>query len=216
MTKIKICGLKTLDDIKAANAAKPDFVGFVFAESPRQIMPLDAWDMKNALSEGIIPVGVFVNSPLEVITMILRSGAIEGVQLHGGEDEEFVLNVKLVMARLKAAGEIKNEGFVIKAVQVEKLGDAQEWENSGADYLLLDGKNAGSGKAFDWNLIGKLKKPFFLAGGLNSENVTDAVRKAAPFAVDTSSGVEISPGVKCPGKIMEFVGSCRAKHGANA
>lgn len=206
--KIKICGLTRIEDIKAVNAgmherrqkyprvfaAIPDFVGFVFAESPRRVTPGQAKELRAALHPKITPVGVFVNEPRENILALVRAKIIAAIQLHGAEDENFIATLKRF-----------TEAPIIKAVSVKNAGDAQAWENSAADYLLLDNKTGGTGEAFDWNLIGELKKPFFLAGGLNPDNVAEAVQRVKPFAVDASSGVEISPGVKCEEKIRQFM-----------
>lgn len=195
--KIKICGLTRMEDIDAVNAAKPDYIGFVFAESQRKITPALAAELRGALCEGITPVGVFVNESHEKILALVRDGVIDFIQIHGTEDEDFIVALKA-----------QTGAPIIKAVSVQKADDTQAWENSAADYLLLDHKGGGTGEAFDWNLIGKLKKPFFLAGGLTTQNVSSALKKLQPFAVDVSSGVEISPGIKCSNKIREFCLTC--------
>ena len=195
--KVKICGLSRVSDIEAVNAAKPDYVGFVFAESRRKVTPRQAADLRKRLLAGIIPVGVFVNETIDNIIPLVRAGVIEVIQLHGSETEEYIAKIKSLSGRL-----------VIKAVSVTKEGDAQKRGDTCADYLLLDGKMGGSGKNFDWNLIGVIQKPFFLAGGLNIENVKRAIGKVNPFAVDISSGVE-TDGVKDGEKIKLIVGRVR-------
>jgi phosphoribosylanthranilate isomerase len=192
-TKIKICGLTRPEDIAAVNEARPDYIGFVFAESRRKVTPQQARELRAALNENIIPVGVFVNECMENILEILHSGAISAIQLHGDEDENFIKTLRSQTA-----------APIITAVSVQSQGDAPAWESSAADYLLLDHKGGGTGEVFDWDLIGEIKKPFFLAGGLTPKNVAAAIKKTAPYAVDVSSGVEISPGVKCPEKIKKF------------
>jgi phosphoribosylanthranilate isomerase len=196
MMKIKICGLTRTEDIVAINGLEilPDYIGFVFAESRRKITPEQARELRRILRREICTVGVFVNETKENILVFVRDGTIDLVQLHGAVDEDFI-------TALKAETTVP----IIKAVSVQKAGDAQSWNNSAADFLLLDHKGGGTGEAFDWGLIGKLQKPFFLAGGLSPENVTGAVTQTSPFAVDVSSGVEVSYGVKCAGKINEFV-----------
>lgn len=194
MAKIKVCGLTRLEDIEAVNTEKPDFIGFVFAKSRRRVTPQQALELRNALHPSIIPVGVFVDEIIENVLVTVYSVCISTIQLHGTEDENYIKNLKLL-----------TKATIIKAVSIQKASDAQAWENSAADYLLLDHKTGGSGKTFDWNLIGEVKKPFFLAGGLSVENVTDAIKKTAPYAVDVSSGVENSQGIKCPEKIRYFI-----------
>ena len=197
MAKIKICGLSRLCDIEAVNEGKPEYIGFVFAESRRQVSPAQAEQLRAKLSADIIPVGVFVNETPTNIISLVRSGVISAVQLHGDENEAYIENIK------RLAGKP-----IIKAVPILKPGDAQAWADTNADYLLLDNKHGGTGQAFDWDLIGELNKPFFLAGGLNMQNIEAAVQQVSPYAVDVSSGVEIG-GLKDREKIISIIRSIR-------
>jgi len=99
---------------------------------------------------------------------------------------------------------------IIKAISVRHAGDVQKWASTAADYLLLDNKGGGTGQAFDWSLIGNVTKPYFLAGGLDVNNIATAISQTTPFAVDVSSGVE-TDGYKNPVKIKEFI--WRVRHG---
>ena len=191
--RVKICGLFRHCDISAVNDEKPEYAGFVFAKSRRQVTPQLAFDLREKLVSGIIPVGVFVNEEIKNIISLIQCGVIDVVQLHGSENEEYI-------GRLKTL----TDKPIIKAVAVLKEGDAQKWAETAADYLLLDNKDGGKGQKFDWDLIGKLDKPFFLAGGLCRENIGIALEKVNPFAVDVSSGVE-TDGVKDQAKIGEFI-----------
>jgi phosphoribosylanthranilate isomerase len=193
LTKIKICGLSRLCDIEAVNAAKPDYAGFVFAESRRRVTPTQAADLRKTLSPDIMSVGVFVNEPIDNIMLLIRSNIIEIIQLHGNETEGYISKIKALTSKP-----------VIKAISITKTGDVQRWENTCADYLLLDNKAGGTGESFDWGLIGEIQKPFFLAGGLNIQNIKAAIRKTNPFAVDISSGVETN-GSKDGDKIISIV-----------
>jgi len=193
LVKVKICGLSRLADIHAVNEEKPEYIGFVFAESRRNVSPRLASDLRKKLSPGIIPVGVFVDETIENIVSLAWGGVIDVIQLHGSEDEEYIVKLKTMTGRP-----------VIKAVAIMNEGDAQKWAKTSADYLLLDGKIGGRGQRFDWDLIGKIDKPFFLAGGLNLKNIGTALEKVKPFAVDVSSGVE-TDGVKDHAKIREFI-----------
>jgi len=193
MIKIKICGLSRLCDIDAVNDAKPEYIGFVFAESRRKVTPQMAIDMREKLDTDIIPVGVFVNEDPGKIVSLVERGIIDVIQLHGSESAEYISRLKTL-----------TDKTVVKAVDVLNEGDAQKWEETPADYLLLDGKGGGKGKPFNWELIGKLEKPFFLAGGLCPENIGHALEKVKPFAVDVSSGVE-TDGFKDTVKIKEFI-----------
>ena len=196
--KIKICGLTRTCDIEAVNAAKPEYIGFVFAESRRRVTPEQAADLRRGLSDGIIPVGVFLYEKAAFIAELVKNGTIGMIQLHGNEDDEYIKSLKQL-----------TDAPVIKAVPVQKAGDVQKYDLSSADYLLLDNKTGGTGHAFDWGLIGKSAKPYFLAGGLNIDNVAAAINQTAPFAVDVSSGVETN-GLKDFVKINDFVGRVRS------
>ena len=193
---VKICGLMREQDIDAVNAARPNYIGFVFAKHRLQVTPSHASALRKRLSPGIIPVGVFVDEPIENIAALVNSGTIDMVQLHGSETEEYIQALK----RQTAAP-------VIKAVAMHRPGDAQKWQHTRADYILLDSGSGATGKTFDWDLIGdgfNNKREFFLAGGLNALNIRDAIQKAAPFAVDISTGAETN-GVKDPDKIAELI-----------
>lgn len=193
MVQVKICGLTRPCDIETVNILKPEYIGFVFAKSRRNITPQQALLLREKLYLDITPVGVFVNEPIENISAIVKNGVIDMIQLHGTEDEGYIQTLKEM-----------TEKPVIKAVSVEKKGDIRAWENSFADYLLLDHKGGGTGESFDWELIGEVHKPFFLAGGLSPENIIKAISKTNPFAVDVSSGVEIE-GFKDYKRIQEFI-----------
>ena len=195
MVKIKICGIKRLEDIEMVNRYKPDYIGFVFADSKRKVSHDLAKELKNNLDSDIISVGVFVDSPQEEILELFEEGIIEVAQLHGSESEQYILDLKK-----KTNGELK----IINAIEMTQEVDLLEYNDSNSDYLLLD-SGKGSGKTFDWSLIRKdIKKEFFLAGGLNSENVTHAVEEFNPYAVDLSSSLETDD-VKDENKIKEIM-----------
>lgn len=194
-TKIKICGLSRTEDIFYVNEACPDYVGFVFAKSRRQVDPAQAAALRRLLRREICPVGVFVDEKPEEILRLLRDGTIEAVQLHGQETEEQIRLIRQESGKK-----------VIKAVRITDGRELDVWKESSADYLLFDG-GCGDGKVFDWSVADKAKslgKPFFLAGGLNVCNAAEAVRQFAPYALDVSSGVE-SAGVKDRKKILDFM-----------
>ena len=195
MVKIKICGLRRLEDIEIVNKYKPDYIGFVFADSKRKVSHDLARKLKDNLSPDIISVGVFVDSSPEEILELYNEGIIEVVQLHGSENEEFILNLKE-----KTNYKIK----IINAIEMYDGIDLKKYDNSEADYLLFD-SGKGSGKTFDWNLIqNDLKKDFFLAGGLSSSNICEAITEFNPYAVDLSSSLE-TDGFKDEDKIKEIM-----------
>lgn len=200
-TKVKICGLRRAGDIAAANELKPDYVGFVFAAGRvRRVSPEEALALKRLLDPAIRAVGVFVDEPVEEIAAIRRSGAIDMVQLHGGEDDER----RMAALRTEAPGTP-----VIRAFKVRTAADLAAAEASAADWVLLDA-GAGEGRAFDWALLAErpIGRPYFLAGGLGPENVAEAVRLLQPFAVDASSSLE-TDGFKDFGKMAKFISEIR-------
>ena len=195
MAKIKICGLKRLEDIEIVNKYKPDYIGFVFADSKRKVTQNLAGEMKKNLDSSIQSVGVFVDENMDEILKLYNLGIIDIAQLHGSESEEYIKKLKQ-----KSNYQLK----IINAIEMDDEKDLLEYDNSIADYLLLD-SGKGSGKTFDWRLIRKdLKKEFFLAGGLNAENISGAIKEFNPFAVDLSSGVETN-GYKDELKIKEVM-----------
>jgi len=205
--KIKICGLFREQDIDFVNEAKPDYVGFVFAESKRQVSPAFAAQLRSRLSEKLLPVGVFVNAPVEDITALYHENTISIAQLHGDEDDGYITRLKEASA---TGGKKPIE--VIKTVRIAELEKNAPIER-GADYYLID-SGAGSGKAFNWELLKsarmktlKRAKPWFLAGGIDADNIVQALCHN-PYALDISSGVE-TDGVKDRKKIVQLVSMVR-------
>ena len=195
MVKVKICGLKRLEDIEIVNKYKPDYMGFVFADSKRKVSHELAAKLKDNLSSDIISVGVFVDASQDEILELYNGGIIEAAQLHGSENEDYINDLKQ-----KTEGEL----IIINAIEMSEDIDLSDYENSQADYLLLD-SGKGSGKTFDWRLIRKnLKKDFFLAGGLNGSNIREAIEEFNPYAIDLSSSLE-SDGFKDENKIKELM-----------
>lgn len=194
VTKIKFCGLRRIADVDFANALSPDYVGFVFVgKSRRRISPEEAGVLRARLKPGISAVGVFADETPEGVAAIVRSGAIDAVQLHGSEDDAFI-------ARLRALCTAP----VIKAFMVRRADDLAAAEASPADFVLLDA-GSGGGRPFDWRVLAKagLSRPYFLAGGLGPENVAKAISLLHPYAVDVSSGIE-TDGIKDFGKMERF------------
>lgn len=195
MTKIKICGLFRSCDIEFVNEAKPDYIGFVFAKSRRQVTKDKAKELRRLLDQKIISVGVFVNEKIEHIIELINEDIISVVQLHGQENENYIQTLKS-----------KTSVPIIKAVKVTKGVDIIEAQKLPVEFLLLDQGEGGSGKVFDWTLASGIEivKPFFLAGGMDIDNVEQGINELRPFAVDISSGVETN-GVKDKNKINQIV-----------
>ena len=177
----KICGMMTVEDIRKVNILKPDYVGFVFANTRRKVTAEMAGQMKSALDPSVKAVGVFVDTPVNEVIGLLREGIIDIAQLHGNETNEDIEAIRLETGKK-----------VIKALVLREEGDiARADAYPAADYLLFDA-GRGSGQTFRWDILSSYRgnKPFFLAGGLTPDNVRDGIRLTAPYAVDVSSGVE--------------------------
>ena len=194
-TKIKICGLRRREDILAVNEAKPDYCGFIieFPRSFRSITEVQVRELVQELSAKISAVGVFVNAPIELVSGLLNDGTLALAQLHGQEDESYIRELKKITGKP-----------VIKAFSVKTKEDIEKALISPADYILLDQGSGGTGKTFDWSLIPKIRREFFLAGGIGAENLRQAVQKIRPYAVDLSSSVETDRW-KDPVKIRQVV-----------
>jgi phosphoribosylanthranilate isomerase len=190
--KIKICGLFREEDITYVNKYKPDYIGFVFAKSQRQVTKNQAYILKQLLDSKIKAVGVFVNAPIALIREIVQDHIIDLIQLHGQEDEEYIKALKEVV-----------DVPIIKAIRVGK----DEMKSYDVDYYLLDGMKPGSGQSFNWSQIQELDHPIFLAGGISMNNIHNAL-KTNVYALDLSSGVE-KQGVKNEALIKEVIRSVR-------
>lgn len=197
MLKVKLCGITKPEDIEAVNIIKPDYIGFVFAKSRRQINRDRAARLKNSLNPDIKTVGVFVNADIDEIISLCKAGIIDIIQLHGDENNRYINRLRK---------QVDNK--IIKAVRVKSEKDIINAKKINCDYLLLDAfdKNnyGGSGKAFDWTKIPDDIGPYFLAGGINKDNIIDAVQKYHPYSVDISSGIE-TDGVKDSRKMYEIM-----------
>ena len=188
MTKVKICGLSTKEAVKTTVSAGADYIGFVFAPSKRQVTLEQAAELAKFIPSHIQKVGVFVSpSRAELLEAVDKVG-LDLVQVHGQVADDLFEDLPCAS---------------IQAVQVDRDGHVP---NSQADYLLFDAPVAGSGQTFDWGRLDttELAQPFFIAGGLNEDNVARAIQHFSPFAVDVSSGVETN-GQKDHEKIRRFI-----------
>ncbi len=193
MTKIKMCGLSRIEDIEIVNQIFPEYIGFVFAEKSRRFITFEkAAELKKHLHKNIMAVGIFVNENPKTIANLLDNEIIDIAQLHGKENNYYINNLRKL-----------TDKPIIKAFRIETTQDIIETEKSSADYILLDSENGGTGKTFNWNLIQNLKRPYFIAGGLNTYNVKNAVERLNPYAVDVSSGIETN-GIKDKNKMRDF------------
>ena len=200
MVKVKICGIKTAADAAALNRQKPDYAGFVFYPlSKRYVSLIVARRLKAALNRHIKTVGVFVNAPVEEIAAAAEMGIIDLVQLHGDEGNTYIAELKKI-CKLP----------IIKAVRVQDENDIKRADYYDCDYLLFDTYSqsayGGTGRQFNTQLLKgvKIHKPYFIAGGLNAENVRHAIKGLKPFAADVSGGVETDGG-KDAAKMKAFI-----------
>ena len=195
--RIKICGLFRDEDIDYVNEAHPDYAGFVFAESKRQVSAPLAQYLRFRLVDGIVPVGVFINAPIAEIAALYHNGVISVAQLHGGEDESYISALKI-----KCGGNNHTSIKVIKVIKNDELKN--KIPATAAEHYLVD-SGAGSGKTFNWRQLNSIKfsKPWFLAGGVDLKNIKQAM-ELNPFAIDISSGAE-TDGIKDREKILQLV-----------
>ncbi len=201
MTRIKMCGLSGCGDIEAANSIMPEYIGFVFAQkSKRYVSPGMASRLRKKLSPDITAIGVFVNENVETVAGLLKDDIIDIAQLHGNESDEYIHRLREL-----------TDKPLIQAFKIENYQTILRAEQSIADMILLD-SGTGSGKTFDWGLLDNIKRPYFLAGGLDQKNVFSAVKRLHPFAVDVSSGIE-TDGIKDKIKMAAFAAEVRKEDG---
>lgn len=200
MVKVKICGIKTLQDVEFVNRQKPDFTGFVFYSlSKRYVSLITARSLKAKLNKKIKSIGVFVNAPPEEIAAAAELGIINIVQLHGDETNAYIAELRKICTLP-----------IIKAVRVREEADIKKAAFYNCEYFLFDtystASYGGTGRQFDTQLLKgvKINKPYFLAGGLNAGNVRSALKGLKPYAVDVSGGVETG-GSKDEIKIKNFI-----------
>ena len=180
MTKIKLCGMMREEDILTVNELLPEYIGFIFWEkSFRNLEKSKALALKKLLDKRIKAVGVFVDADPDFIIELVKDDIIDVVQLHGTEDEAYISKLR----------EVAPGTQIIKAFKVSSLDDVEKAVLSTADYILFD-PGKGSGNTFNWDLIKDVKREYFLAGGLNCDNVKAALEELRPYAVDVSSGIE--------------------------
>lgn len=199
MIRVKICGITHVDHALAAASAGADAIGLVFADgSPRRIDAERAQAICRALPPFVNRVGLFMNAPAASVSSVLDRVDLDWLQFHGDEEAAFCAGFGRPWIRALAMGG-------------DQPDDPGRFD--AADALLLDahgpGGAGGSGETFDWSRVPELRRPWILAGGLNPDNVAAACRQLAPDAVDVSSGVEVSPGVKSDKLIQAFIKAVR-------
>lgn len=206
--RVKICGLTNAEDARAAADLGADALGFIFyPKSPRYLTPAAAAAIIRELPPFVVKVGVFVDESAERIVQIARDAGIDSIQLHGNESPGL-------------CEALRREHFnVVKAFRIQDQSSLAQVQSYRVSACLLDsyvpGQLGGTGARFNWDLAIQTKSfgvPMILAGGLDPENIADAVSKVAPYGVDVSSGVESAPGRKDLAKVRDFI--IRAKQAA--
>ncbi|MCX7769789.1 MAG: phosphoribosylanthranilate isomerase [Proteobacteria bacterium] len=192
MIRVKICGITRLDDAKLAESLGAHALGFIFyKESKRYISPEDARKIIINLTPLIIKVGVFVNEDLDTIRSIKEFCSLDRIQIFYDDQEKYkFLDPSIYIPVFK----VKDERDILEAMKFEHLTLFDTYHQ---------GLHGGTGKTFDWGLLKKANKPFILAGGINNDNILEAL-KYRPFAVDVASGLESSKGIKDHKKMFEF------------
>ena len=197
---IKLCGMRRNEDIAYCNECMPDYIGFIFAESKRKVSSELAGQLRSELDPKIVTVGVTVNSPIEFFTEISSSADI--FQLHGNEDAKYISSLRKLFP----------EKEIWKAGRIRSEADIDALAVLPADKFVLDAFSAeaygGTGKKIDEKLLAyaknKLSNPFFIAGGIDSSNIADIIKKFTPYGVDLSSGIE-TDGFKDGVKMLEIM-----------
>ena len=203
ITKVKICGITNLEDAKGAVEAGADFLGFVFyKKSKRYLRPLPAKKIIEKLPKTVLKVGVFVNQTPVEVKKIAEICSLDLLQFHGDESPDYLKSFKACKT--------------IKAFRLKERFSVTELKRYRQTLFLFDTfkKEAfgGTGEVFDWRLLLPLKKiktPFIVSGGLTPGTVVPLIEKIQPFAVDVSSGVEVSPGKKDHRLVKSFIGAVR-------
>lgn len=204
--KVKICGITNLPDAMAAAEAGADALGFVFYEPSRRNVSFEtASRIIGQLPPFIVKVGLFVDAPEDLVVRAIRECGLSLLQFHGAEPPEYCLQFGLMS---------------MKAFRIRDAASLQALPEYQTDAWLLDAWSSeqagGTGQTFNWDLAVEAQRwgrPIFLAGGLNPENVAEAVRHVRPYAVDVSSGVESAPGSKDHAKVREFIRAAKAAGG---
>ena len=210
---IKICGTTNREDALAAVNAGANAVGFVFAPSPRRITPEQAREIASGLPGSVEKVGVFVNEAAERVCEVAEQVGLTAVQLQGDEQQDVITSIKRFRGDLR----------VFKGLSIPKLMKESEWMIAfpkELDAYLLDSgsedQRGGTGRSFDWSVTSQffarlgMHTRLIVAGGLNAENVAEAIRLFRPYGVDVCSGTEASPGKKDHAKVRAFVNAVRA------
>lgn len=201
--RTKICGITRLEDVNSVVSLGADAIGFVFyPPSPRAVTPMQAQILLHAVPAYVQTVGLFVNASLEDILSTLAKAPVDILQFHGDESaQECAQIAKHVQRRWYKAIQMKPN--------LDIMTEIERYQDAGASAILLDAWHpelkGGTGHSFDWSMFPKLSIPLILAGGLNPQNIQQAIEQTQPFAVDVSGGVEVAKGIKDHQQIKMFM-----------
>ncbi|MCQ2505225.1 MAG: phosphoribosylanthranilate isomerase [Saccharofermentans sp.] len=177
---VKFCGLRREEDIKSVNATGPDLVGFILVKGRRRyIEPEVIRSLRVGLDKDIKVVGVFIDEDINVVKSLIEDKTIDIAQLHGSESNEYIKELKA-----------STGATIIKAIGIRSPEDIKRAEESCADLIIVDSPGGGTGSPFDWELLKKIKREYILAGGINVDNLPEAMLKLNPYGFDISSGIE--------------------------
>jgi len=198
--KIKLCGFTEVANIETAIDYGCNFIGVVFAKnSIRYVDPNSAKILSKIIPNSVERVAVVVDETLENLQKINQNFQPNFFQLHGNEDIKYIENLKKIFPKIS----------IIKAISIFSKNDLTKIKNfdNHIDYFLLDNKNPGSGEVFDWSILQDFNpsKPYFLSGGININNIDEAIKIANPDFIDISSGIEEIKGIKSSKLIIEIL-----------
>ena len=186
MIYLKFCGMRRIEDIEYANRCRPDYVGFILSDGFRRSVDFGTfYELNTYLDKDIKRVGVFVNEPMENILRRGYNEALDVIQLHGDENDDYIKNLRKDFS-----------GEIWKAVRTKSPEDIEREQKKPCGKLLIDSycENSvgGTGKRINTEIVksAKIEKPFFIAGGITAENIAEIVRDTKPYGVDLSSGIE--------------------------
>lgn len=210
MVKVKICGIKRMEDVSYVNQYLPDYIGFVFADTKRKVTLETAAELAKELDPKIQKVGVSVKGDIGLLTEALSGGTVDYLQLHGDETREYE---EELFAHLIDSGVANPWEKCIKAYRIRDAEDFKRVGETKCEWILLDTYSpalpGGTGERFNWDLIKGIDQPFFLAGGIGLHNVEQAIKEVKPYAIDVSSSLE-TDGVKDKEKIRLFMERIRS------
>jgi len=204
MVKIKICGITNIEDAQNAVSFGADFIGFIFADSPRNIKLEEARSIIEKIKGDVLKVGVFVNETLRNVISIAEYCSLDLIQLHGNEDPKYCSQLK--DRQLIKAFRIKDDASLALIPRYKDVFACLLDTFSNQTY-------GGTGMVFDWNLAIKAKefgKPIILSGGLGLSNIKEAIKAVRPYGVDISSSIETKPGKKDTKKMKELISVIKA------